>query len=50
MINRYQLISILLKEYGLDESIRGYIASVPDEILLSNSGFKQIRKGFYTLK
>ena len=50
MINRYQLISILLKEYGLNETMRSYISSLSDEILLSNLGFKQIRKGFYTFK
>lgn len=50
MINRYQLISILLKEYGLNKTMRSYVASLPDEIILSNSGFKQIRKGFYTFK
>ena len=49
MINRYQLISILLKEYGMDETMRGYISSLPDEILLSNSGYKLFRKGYYTL-
>lgn len=50
MINRYQLISILLKEYKLDESMRQLLAIQPDNILLSNTGFKQIRKGFYTFK
>lgn len=49
MINRYQLISILLKEYGLDESMRHYIASQSDETILSNTGFKQIRRGYYKL-
>ena len=47
MINRYQLISILLKEYRLDESMRQFLSIQPDNILLSNTGFKQIRKGFY---
>jgi hypothetical protein len=50
MINRYELISILLKEYGFDESLRSFIASRPDSVLLSNSGFRQIRFGFYKSK
>jgi hypothetical protein len=34
MINRYELISILLKEYGFDESLRSFIASRPDSFIL----------------
>jgi len=49
MITRYQLISILLKELSLDESMRQFLASQPDEVLLSNSGFVCIRKGYYKL-
>lgn len=49
MITRYQLISILLKELALDESMRQFLASQPDEILLSNSGITCIRRGYYKL-
>ena len=49
MINRYQLISILLKEYGFDESMRQFLSNQTDEILLFNTPFKQIRKGYYKL-
>lgn len=48
MITRYQLITVLLNEMGLDNSYRTFIARVPDSILLSNTGYKCIRKGYYT--
>jgi len=47
MFTRHQLISILLKEYGLDESMRSFLASQDDTTLLSNTGFTCIRKGYY---
>lgn len=33
---------------GLDNSYRTLIARLPDNILLSNTGYKCIRKGYYT--
>jgi len=50
MINRYQLISIIIKDNYLSEDDRELIASHPDNILLNVYGkeqFKEIRKGFY---
>ncbi len=47
MITRHQLISILLKEMELDESMRVFIAIQPDNVILSNSGYKCIRRGYY---
>lgn len=49
MINRYNLISLLLKECNLDESMRSYLSQQSDNTLLSNSGFVCIRVGFYTI-
>ena len=49
MINRYSLITILLNEHGLSEEYRTFLSSQDDRVLLSNSGFKRIRTGFYVL-
>ena len=49
MINRYNLITILLNEHGLSEEFRTFLSSQSDRVLLSNSGFKRIRAGFYII-
>ena len=49
MINRYQLITNLLKEMKLSEDKRAFLASQPDEVLLSNTGWECLRKGYYVL-
>ncbi len=52
IINRYQLISILIQDNSLQESDREFIASFSDEVLLSIYGkkqFVQFRKGYYII-
>jgi len=52
IINRYQLISILIRENGLTENEREFVAKMPDSKILTISGrpqFKILRKGYYIL-
>ena len=52
IFTRYELISHLLKENGLSEQDRVFVAGMPDEIIFMTFGkaqFKELRKGYYTL-
>lgn len=52
IFNRYELISIIIKDNQLSECDRSFIANFPDEVLFKSFGkkqFKAIRKGYYTL-
>ena len=48
MINRYELVSWILFAQRMDESFRKFIASQPDEVLLDQTGLKEVRKGYYS--
>jgi len=47
MINRHQLISILINELGLTENEREFLAKMKDDILLQHLPFRKIRQGYY---
>ena len=49
MINRHQLITILLKEHHLDESFRSFISKYNDSVLLSGTGIRKLTTGKYIL-
>lgn len=48
-INRYQLISILIKELGMDEKERRFLSNLNDKTLLQHLPFIELRKGFYVI-
>jgi hypothetical protein len=50
MINRYQLISLLIEELKLTENERPFLAKLSDTILCKDCGYKPLRKGYYLLK
>ena len=52
IINRYELVSMILSENFLSEMEREFVASMTDKTILSiygKSQFKEIRKGYYLI-
>lgn len=47
MINKYELVTIVLRVLKLPEQARSYIAKTSDEELVVFTAFKIFKKGFF---